>query len=118
MPASGTWVDAERQKELAAIDEFIRHPPPPVTKPDGSVTFQGPSLANLKARQVSVTKLIEEMATVLMPILTETRFELRAARGRGQLARGKGLLDQRAYPWSRVSQHDFESVTNGAFGAV
>jgi hypothetical protein len=89
------WVDAERQKELAALDEFIRHPPPPVTEPDGSVTFQGPSLANLKARQVSVTKLIEEMATVLIADFdAETRFELRAAQGRGQLARGKALLDK------------------------
>lgn len=48
-----------------------------------------------KARQVSVTKLIEEMATVLIADFdAETRFELRAARGRGQLARGKALLDK------------------------
>ena len=42
-----------------------------------------------KARQVSVTKLIEEMATVLLADFdAETRFALRAARGRrGQLAR-------------------------------
>ena len=48
-----------------------------------------------KARHVSVTKLIEEMATVLIADFdAETRFELRAARGRGQLARGKALLEK------------------------
>jgi hypothetical protein len=48
-----------------------------------------------KARQVSVTKLIEEMATVLIADFdAETRFALRAARGRGQLARGKALLEK------------------------
>ena len=48
-----------------------------------------------KARQVSVTKLIEEMATVLIADFdAETRFALRASRGRGQLARGKALLEK------------------------
>lgn len=48
-----------------------------------------------KARQVSVTKLIEEMATVLIVDFdSETRFALRAARGRGHLARGKKLLEK------------------------
>jgi hypothetical protein len=36
-----------------------------------------------KSRKVSVTKLIEEMATILLADFdAETRFELRAARGR------------------------------------
>ena len=48
-----------------------------------------------KARQVSVTKLIEEMATVLIADLdAETRFALRAARGRVNIARGKVLLEK------------------------
>jgi hypothetical protein len=48
-----------------------------------------------KARQVSVAKLIEEMATVLLADFdAETRLTLRAARGRGQLARGKALLEK------------------------
>lgn len=48
-----------------------------------------------KARQVSVTKLIEEMATVLIADFdAETRFALRAARGRGNIARGKVLLEK------------------------
>jgi hypothetical protein len=48
-----------------------------------------------KARQVSVTKLIEEMATVLIADFdAETRFALRAARGRDQVARGKALLEK------------------------
>jgi hypothetical protein len=46
-----------------------------------------------KARQVSVTKLIEEMATVLLADFdAETRFALRATRGRGRAAQGKALL--------------------------
>ena len=48
-----------------------------------------------KARQVSVTKLIEEMATVLITDYdAETRYALRAARGRGQVTRGKMLLEK------------------------
>ena len=48
-----------------------------------------------KARQVSVTKLIEEMATVLLTDFdAETRFALRAERGRGHEARGKMLLEK------------------------
>ena len=48
-----------------------------------------------KARQVSVTKLIEEMATVLITDYdAETRYALRAARGRGHVTRGKMLLDK------------------------
>jgi hypothetical protein len=44
---------------------------------------------------VSVTKLIEEMATILLADFdAETRFELRAARGRGRIAEGLGLLDK------------------------
>jgi hypothetical protein len=40
------WVDAERHEELAAFDEFIRHPPPPVTEPDGSVSIEGPGIGD------------------------------------------------------------------------
>ena len=48
-----------------------------------------------KAQQVSVTKLIEEMATVLIADFdAETRFTLRAARGWGNIARGKVLLEK------------------------
>lgn len=48
-----------------------------------------------KARRVSVTKLIEEMATVLIADFdAETRFAMRAAQGRGKTARGKALLEK------------------------
>jgi hypothetical protein len=48
-----------------------------------------------KARQVSVTKLIEEMATVVIADFdAETRFRLRAARGRGKATRGRFLLEK------------------------
>jgi hypothetical protein len=48
-----------------------------------------------KSRKVSVTKLIEEMATMLLADFdAETRFELRAARGRGRVAEGLALLDE------------------------
>jgi len=50
-----------------------------------------------KSRKVSVTKLIEEMTTILLADFdAETRFELRAARGRGRLADGLALLDKAA----------------------
>jgi hypothetical protein len=50
-----------------------------------------------KSRKVSVTKLIEEMTTILLADFdAETRFELRAARGRGRLAEGFALLDKAA----------------------
>jgi hypothetical protein len=50
-----------------------------------------------KSRKVSVTKLIEEMATILLADFdAETRFELRAARGRGRTAEGLSLLDKSA----------------------
>jgi len=46
-----------------------------------------------KARKVSVTKLIDEMATILLADYdAQTRFELRAARGAGKTARGRTLL--------------------------
>ena len=42
-----------------------------------------------KSRKVSVTKLFEEMATILLADFdAETRFELRAACGRGRVAEG------------------------------
>jgi hypothetical protein len=48
-----------------------------------------------KSRKVSVTKLIEEMATILLADFdAETRFALRAARGRGRIAEGLSLLDK------------------------
>jgi hypothetical protein len=48
-----------------------------------------------KARHVSVTKLIEEMATVMIADFdAETRFALRAERGRGKTARGSLLLEK------------------------
>jgi hypothetical protein len=50
-----------------------------------------------KSRKVSVTKLIEEMATILLADFdAETRFELRAARGRGRIPDGLALLDKAA----------------------
>ena len=50
-----------------------------------------------KSRKVSVTKLIEEMATILLADFdAETRFALRAARGRGRTAEGLALLDKAA----------------------
>jgi hypothetical protein len=50
-----------------------------------------------KSRRVSVTKLIEEMAAILLANFdAETRFELRAARGRGRIAEGLALLDKAA----------------------
>jgi hypothetical protein len=55
-----------------------------------------------KSRKVSVTKLIEEMTTILLADFdAETRFELRAARGRGRLADGLALLDKAAGKRSR-----------------
>lgn len=46
-----------------------------------------------RARQLSVNKLIEELATLLIVEHdAETRFRLRAARGRGRTERGLALL--------------------------
>jgi hypothetical protein len=50
-----------------------------------------------KSRKVSVTKLIEEMATILLADFdAETRFELRATLGRGRIPEGLALLDKAA----------------------
>ena len=50
-----------------------------------------------KARNVSVNKLIEELATlVIVEHDAEVRFRLRAARGRGQAERGLALLAKAA----------------------
>jgi predicted transcriptional regulator len=50
-----------------------------------------------KARKVSVTKLIDEMATILLADYdAQTRFELRAMRGAGKIARGRALLKKAA----------------------
>jgi hypothetical protein len=40
------WVDAERREELAAFDEAIRNPEPPVLQPDGSWAIGGPGIAD------------------------------------------------------------------------
>jgi hypothetical protein len=48
-----------------------------------------------KMRKVSVTKLMEEMATILLTDFdAETRFALRATQGRGRVARGLELLEK------------------------
>lgn len=39
------WVDAERREEWAAFDQAIRHPPPPVELPDGSIEIGNPGIA-------------------------------------------------------------------------
>lgn len=50
-----------------------------------------------KARQLSVNKLIEELATlVIVEHDAEMRFRLRAARGRGRAKRGLALLAKAA----------------------
>jgi hypothetical protein len=58
-----------------------------------------------KSRKVSVTKPIEEMATILLADFdAETCFELRATRGRGRIAEGLALLDKAAGKRSRSSR--------------
>jgi hypothetical protein len=60
-----------------------------------------------KARNVSVTKLMEEMATILLADFdAETRFELRAARGRGRVAHGLALLDKAAGKTAQPKRRD------------
>jgi hypothetical protein len=50
-----------------------------------------------KARGVSVTKLIDEMATILLVDYdAQARFELRAARGAGKAKRARALLKKAA----------------------
>ncbi len=50
-----------------------------------------------KSRNVSVNKLIDEMATLAIAEHdAETRFRIRAERGRGQAARGLRLLRKAA----------------------
>ncbi len=50
-----------------------------------------------KSRKMSVTKLIEQMATILLADFdAETRFALRAACGRGRITEGLALLDKAA----------------------
>lgn len=58
-----------------------------------------------KARKVSVTKLIEEMATILLADFdAQTRFELRSARGRGRIAEGVALLEKAAMKGARANR--------------
>jgi hypothetical protein len=40
------WVDAEHREELAAFDEAVRHPQPPVKQPDGSWVISGAGIAD------------------------------------------------------------------------
>lgn len=50
-----------------------------------------------KSRNISMNKLIDEMATlVIVESDAETRFRLRAARGRGRVERGLALLAKAA----------------------
>lgn len=50
-----------------------------------------------RARKQSVTKLFDEMATVLIAEYdAETRFRVRAARGAGKAKRGLRLLEKAA----------------------
>jgi len=50
-----------------------------------------------KQRQTSVNRLIDEMATLMLAEFdAETRFMLRAERGRGKEARGLELLGEAA----------------------
>lgn len=51
--------------------------------------------AAAKQRGTSVNRLIDEMATLLLAeVDAEARFQLRAARGRGQAERARALLRQ------------------------
>ena len=48
-------------------------------------------------RKVSVNKLLEEMATILLADFdAETRFRIRAGRGAGRMERGRALLAKAA----------------------
>ncbi len=48
-----------------------------------------------RAREMSVNKLIDEVATMLLTEFdAETRFRLRAARGAGKARRALGLLEK------------------------
>ncbi len=50
-----------------------------------------------RARDVSVNRLIDGMATVFLADYdAQIRFEIRAARGRGKLRRGRALLSKAA----------------------
>jgi len=59
-----------------------------------------------KTRQVSVNKLVDEMATIMLAEFdAETRFLLRAARGRNQRPRGIALLAKAAGKRSPRQRH-------------
>jgi len=52
-----------------------------------------------RQRGTSVNRLIEEMATVMLAEFdAETRFTIRAERGRGKTERGLALLEKAAGP--------------------
>ena len=54
-----------------------------------------------KSRNISVNKLVEELATVMLAEFDlETRFRLRAVRGGGKQDRGLALLRKAAKPRS------------------
>ncbi len=66
-----------------------------------------------KARQMSVNKLIDEMATVLLTDFdAETRFRLRAARGAGHEKRGLELLSKAAGGVRRRAAHHKSTQAN------
>ncbi len=66
-----------------------------------------------KARQMSVNKLIDEMATVLLTDFdAETRFRLRAARGAGNEKRGLELLSKAAGGVKRKTTQRKSARTN------
>ncbi len=66
-----------------------------------------------KARQMSVNKLIDEMATVLLTDFdAETRFRLRAARGSGHEKRGLELLSKAAGGVRRRAAYRKSTRTN------
>jgi predicted DNA-binding ribbon-helix-helix protein len=50
-----------------------------------------------RRRKTSINRLIDEMTTIMLAEFdAETRFQLRAERGRGKTARGLELLDKAA----------------------
>lgn len=52
-----------------------------------------------KTRGTPLNRLIDEMTTLMLAEFdAETRFNVRAARGAGQVARGLELLDKAAVP--------------------
>ena len=64
-----------------------------------------------KSRNISVNKLVEELATLMLAEFDiETRFRLRAARGGGKQERGLALLRKAAKPRSAASRANRRKV--------